>query len=192
MSDITVTDLIKSRRTIRKFQQKAIDVSLLRQFTDAARLAPSGANLQPLKYIIVESRNMTDRLFEHVKWAGYLAPHYNPKEDERPTAYIVVCADKTIRENGCDMDVGAAAENIILSALSHGVGCCWMASIDRDKIRGLLNVCDNLEISCVLALGYPKEEPKEVEYKGDVKYYLDGKTLCVPKRSMEEVLVDIF
>ena len=70
----------------------------LRRYVDAARVAPSGANLQPLKYVIVRTEEMTDKVFSLVKWAAYLAPDYNPKETERPTAYVVVCADTTLRK----------------------------------------------------------------------------------------------
>ena len=182
-------ELIKSRRTIRKFSQKPITEELLLSYVEAARVAPSGANLQPLKYIVVNSKEMTDKMFPLVKWAGYLAPEYNPKDDERPTAYIVVCADTGIRQNGYDMDVGASVENIILSALSDGVGACWMAAIDRDGIRNLLKIPDSMEIPCLVALGYPEENPKEVGISTDIKYYLEDEILCVPKRSIDEVLI---
>ncbi len=183
-------ELIKSRRTIRKFKQESISKDKLVSYIDCARVAPSAANLQPLKYIVVESQEMTARMFPLVKFAGYLAPHYNPKDDERPTAYVVICGDKTIKDAGYDIDVGAAAENIIISALADGVGACWMAAIDREAIHKLLELDDNLAISCVIAMGYPMESPKEVEMtEGDVKYYVENDTLCVPKRSMKDVLI---
>lgn len=183
-------ELIKSRRTIRKFRQEPIDRDKLISYIDCARVAPSAANLQPLKYVVVNTSEMADKMFPLVKFAGYLAPHYNPKEGEHPVAYIVICGDKTIKESGYDIDVGAAAENIIISALADGIGACWMAAIDRDAICKLLELPDNLAISCVLAMGYPMESPKEVEMTdGDVKYYLEDETLCVPKRSMDEILI---
>lgn len=185
-------ELIKSRRTIRKFLQKPISKEQLLSYIDAARVAPSAANMQPLKYVAVNSPEMNNRIFPLVKWAGYLAPHYNPKDDERPTAYIIVCVDKNIKSNGADMDIGASVENIILSALSDGVGACWMGAIDRAGIVEEINLPENLEISCLVALGYPKENPKEVELDESVKYYLEDDTLCVPKRSMDEVLLKIF
>lgn len=181
--------LIKSRRTIRKFQQKALAKEQLLNYIDAARVAPSAANLQPLKYYIVNTPENNENIFKNVKWAGYLAPQYNPKEDERPTAYIIVCVDKNINKNSADIDVGASVENIILSALSEGVGACWMGAIDREAIAEILELPENLEISCVVALGYPKESPKVVDLSESVKYYLEDETLCVPKRSVDEVLI---
>ncbi len=186
---MNIKELIKSRRTIRKFEQKPLTKEQLAEYIDAARIAPSGANLQLLKYIVVQSSEMANKMFPLVKWAGYLAPEYNPADDERPTAYIVVCADTNIRKTGYELDVGASVENIILTALSEGVGACWMAAIDRDEIRKLLDIPECYEIPCLVALGYPKESPKEVGITTDIKYYLEEETLCVPKRSMEEVLI---
>lgn len=188
-----VNELIAKRRTIRKFKQDALSKEQLCKFVDAARLAPSAANLQPLKYVTVSNKEMTDKVFETLKWAGYLKGEYNPKEDERPTGYIVVCVDNDISKAGYDMDVGAAVENIILSALFDGVGSCWLGSVERPKLKRLLGISNNLEISCVVALGYPAEEPKQAAMQnGDVKYYLENGVLNVPKRSLEDIVVKSF
>ncbi len=184
--------LLKSRRTIRKFKQTPLSYEQLLRYVDAARVAPSGGNHQPLKYAVVQNESMTGKIFAFVRWAAYLAPAYNPKDDERPTAYIVICADETVSKSGYEFDVGAAAENIVIAALADGVGSCIMGAIDREKIGGLLNLPENLKVSHVIALGYPAEEPEEVQIKEDIKYYLNDKgTLCVPKRGMDEVLLNI-
>lgn len=188
---MTTSELIKTRRTIRKFQQKPISNKQIEKFIDLARVCPSGSNIQPLKYVAVTSKDMADKVFPNLKWAAYLAPNYTPKEDERPTAYIIVCADTNLRATGFERDEGAAVQSIILSALEEGIGSCWFASVDRPSLKKLLNLDDNIEISTVLALGYPSESPKEVSETGDIKYYLDGNTLCVPKRSLDSILIDV-
>lgn len=190
---MNITELIEKRRTIRKFKQLPVSGELLEKYVRLASIAPSGANFQPLKYITVCSKEYTDRLFPLVKWAGYLAPDYNPKEDERPTAYIIVLGDSDIRENGYDMDVGAAVEHIILAALEDGIGSCWMGSVDRPAVAELFDIDGKFSISCVIAMGYPAEEPRAVEVKnGDIKYYLEGGTLCVPKRRVDEIFIREF
>lgn len=190
---MTVNQAVFSRRTIRKFEQKPLSGELLKKYIDAARVAPSAANLQPLKYVSVSSHEMTDKVFDTLKWAGYLKGEYTPKEDERPTGYIVVCVDNNLSKANYDMDVGAAVENIILSALSDGVGACWLGSVERPKLKRLLDLPGYLEISCVVALGYPLEQPKEVKMQdGDVKYYLDGGILNVPKRDLGEIILKEF
>ncbi|MBR6533840.1 MAG: nitroreductase family protein [Clostridia bacterium] len=185
-----IKDLINERRTIRKFSQNPLTNEQLVSYIDAARIAPSAANLQPLKYAVVTDKQMNDKVFETLKWAGYLKGEYTPKENERPTGYIVVCGDSDIKSGGYDMDVGAAVENIILTALADGVGSCWLGSVERPRLKRLLKLPDNLEISCVIALGYPAEEPKQVAMiDGDIKYYLENETLCVPKRSLDEIII---
>lgn len=187
---MNISEAIRQRRTIRKFMQTPLTIEQLAKYVDAARLAPSAANLQPLKYAIVQSREMADKMFELVKWAGYLAPDYNPKEDERPTAYIAVCRDKNNRSNWVNVDMGAAIENMILEALSDGVGACWIGSVNFPEATKLLNLPEDIKLECVVALGYPAEEPKEVTITNDIKYYLDETgTLCVPKQSLDDAIL---
>ncbi len=185
-----VNEAIFARRTIRKFLQKPLSSELLKKYINAARVAPSAANLQPLKYISVSSHEMTDKVFDTLKWAGYLKGEYTPKEDERPTGYIVVCVDNNLSKANYDMDVGAAVQSIILSALEDGVGACWLGSVERPKLKRMLSLSDNLEISCVVALGYPAEQPKEAEMEnGDVKYYILDGALNVPKRDIGDIII---
>ncbi len=188
-----MNELILKRRTIRKFEQRPLSEEQLRGYVNAARVAPSAANLQPLKYAVVNTKEMTDKVFETLKWAGYLKGEYNPKENERPTAYIVVCVDSNISKANYDMDVGAAVENIILTALADGVGSCWLGSVDRKTLAEILSLPDYLSISCVVALGYPAESPKEaVITDGDIKYYIEDGRLNVPKRSLDEIIIKAF
>jgi len=188
---MNIYELIKNRRTIRKFKQTPISEEQILRFIDAARVAPSGANLQPLKYIAVNTKEMTERLFPLVKWAAYLAPDYIPKEGEKPTAYIAVFSDLSIRKSGFEADMGAAVENLILAAFSEGVGSCWMGSVDFDKAAALLNPGKDLKLLCVVALGYPAESPEETAAEdGDIKYFLDESgVLNVPKRDLKEILI---
>lgn len=183
-------ELLKSRRTIRKFKQLPLNMKQLTEYINAARLAPSAANRQPLKYVAVTEHKMTNAVFFTLKWAGYLKGAYDPKESERPTGYIVICTDGKISDSNCDTDVGAAAENIILSALADGVGSCWLASVDRPQLAQILNLDENFAIAAVIALGYPAESPQETELlDGDVKYFVENDVLKVPKRSLEEVII---
>lgn len=187
---MNISEAIKNRRTIRKFMQTPLTKEQLTRYVDAARLAPSAANLQPLKYAIIQSQEMADKMFELVKWAGYLAPDYNPKEGERPVAYIAVCSDKNNPSNWVNVDMGAAIENMILEALSDGVGACWIASVNRPEASKLLALPEDINLECVVALGYPAETPKEVGITDDIKYYVDETgTLCVPKQSLSEALI---
>ncbi len=153
---------------------------------NAARVAPSGANLQPLKYIAVKNSELCEKIFPLTKYAGYFEDGA-PKEGEKPVAYIIVLEDENIRK-GAALDAGAAIENIILTALDMGIASCWVGNVDREKLAKLLNLEENLVINSVIALGYPAQQSTVAEVGLDIKYYLDEQgILHVPKRSMEEI-----
>lgn len=183
-------ELIKCRRTIRKFRQEPLSPAQLARYIDAARVAPSAANMQPLKYIAVCGEDTVRHMHPLVKWAGYLAPDYNPAENEQPVAFVAVCADLSVRAGGYEADMGAAVENLILSALTDGVGACWMGAIDYEKISALLGISGDLKLLCVVALGYPAETPEEAAEENGIKYYVgENGNLHVPKRALGDVLL---
>jgi nitroreductase len=180
---------IVARRTIRKFRPQPVPRELLERLADAARLAPSAANLQPLEFIVVDDAALGAQVFPCLKWAAYIAPAGDPKAGEEPPAYIVALANTAVREKMFEYDLGAAMENMILSALEEGVGSCWMLSIDRDKLRALLGVPEGYRVDSVLALGYPAEEPTAEVLTDSCKYWKDAAgRLHVPKRALKTVL----
>lgn len=186
-----VKEAIKKRRSIRRFKDKAISTGLLQQLVDAGRIAPSAANLQPLEYIAVNDPGLVAKLFPMLKWAGYIVPAGNPPAGKRPGAYIVVLANTELSPKWSREDVGAAIENIILSAVAEGIGSCWLGSIDRKGLNALLNVPEHLKIDSVVALGYPDEIPlaEDIPGGGSIKYYKDASgRLHVPKRSLKDIL----
>jgi len=183
-----IYEKITSRRTIRKYAQKEVPQEVLLRCVDAARLSPSGANRQPLKYIIVNDQELIKEVFSTLSWAGYL-PDYQPGEPEMPRAYIVIILDKSIRENS-GHDAGIAAMSISMVAYDEGLGSCILGAVNREKLKGILKVPDGLDIVLVVALGYPAENPVADKVKdGDIKYWLDENgVLHVPKRNLEEIV----
>ena len=133
----SVYDIVCSRRTIRRFLQKKIPNAILEKLINAARLAPSGSNLQPCEYIIVDDSKYVEQTYQCVQWAGYIAPQGNPPEGERPVCYIIVLVNEEQKKMSGDVDAAAAIENMILTAWECGIGSCWMGSVNRDKIRKL-------------------------------------------------------
>jgi len=186
---MSVYDVILKRRSIRRFKQKAIPETLLKKLINAARHAPSGANLQPCEFILINKKQTLKGIFSTLKWAGYIRPLGDPPKDKRPAAYIVVLINNKKNPLTPTEDAAAAVENILLVAVSHGVGSCWLGSIDKNKIRRILKIPSYCEVKYVIALGYPDEKPKIETAKDSIKYYKDRKgTLCVPKRPLGEVL----
>ena len=126
-----------------------------------------------------------------VHWAAYLPPEQGqPKPDELPTAFIAVLQDDNL-PGASDVDVGLALGSLTAAAWAHGVGSCIMGAIDRPALTKLLALPDGVRLCYMVALGYPTHASKLVEMQdGSVKYYLDeNRGYCVPKRSMDEVLL---
>lgn len=187
---MNVYEAVTQRRTIRKFKQEPIDRAILEKLVNAARLAPSAANMQPLKYAIVNDKVAVEQVFQQVKWAAYIAPEGNPKKEEQPTAFIVILVDTEIRSAGYELDVGAAAQNIFLTAQEEGIGTCWMGAIDRDRIREILAIPDRYLINTVIALGYIGEKPVVEEENSSIRYYKDeAGVLHVPKRKLKDTII---
>jgi len=165
--------------------QKKIPKDDLLACLNAARLAPSSRNRQPLEYILVV-KNL-DLVFNHVSIAGYNSA-VGPSDDERPVTYIVIISNKDINDHP-GYDVGLAVENIVLTALERGIGSCIMGSVEREELKPKLKIPENYNIELAIGLGYPKQKSQEAKYEGDIKYYLneDG-VLNVPKRSLKDIM----
>jgi nitroreductase len=189
---MSIYNRIISRRTIRKFKQIDIPVSILKKLVNAGRLAPSAGNLQPLEYLIVTDNSLKAKIFSTLSWAIYLKPEYNPQKGEEPAAYIIAIVNNKIANNAYyKYDVGASVENIVISALEENIGCCWIASFNRNKLPKILKIPEGYLIDCVLALGYPLENPtfEDIEKESSIKYFKDSKgRLHIPKRKLEDII----
>lgn len=185
-------DLVMKNRSYRRFDEKfAIKTETLRGLVDLARLSASGANRQPLKYILSADPQKNALIFPCLLWAAYLKGWGGPREGERPSAYIVILGDTEIAQSfGCDH--GIAAQSIMLGATEKGMGGCMIASIKKDVLRSALNIPPKYEVLLVLALGKPMEKVviEPLGKSGDIKYYRDAEGVHhVPKRSLDEVIV---
>jgi nitroreductase len=188
-----VQGLITKCRSYRRFHQDVpVENSQLKNLVELARLTPSAANLQPLKYIISCDTETNALIFPHTAWAGYLQNWPGPAENERPTGYIIILADTNISKT-VDCDHGIAAQSMLLGAVEQGLGGCIIGSIKRDELAKALKIPARYEILLIVALGKPSEEiVLETATDGDIKYFRDGKGIHhVPKRPLDEIIIDI-
>jgi nitroreductase len=184
--------LIKMNRSYRRFQEQVpVSREVLMELVDLARLSPSAANLQPLKYLLSCDAGTNARIFPHLGWAAYLTDWAGPAEGERPSAYVIILGDTQIAPSfGCDH--GIAAQSILLGAAEKGLGGCTIGSIDRKALRAALAIPDPYEILLVLALGKPAETVtlETVDASGKIRYWRDAEGVHhVPKRRLEDILV---
>ena len=183
-----LSDVIASRRSIRKFKQEDISTDTVRLLLDAARLAPSGSNLQPARFIVAQSPAAKEAL-------GRYTPY---KFIVKASVIFVCCADLTVittrdrrigelRKEGAfegvDMDmndpsavspimdaeavkaylsmnVAIAIEHIVLKAVDLGLGSCWLGRFDRDKVKKFLALDESIYPVVLLPVGHPDQSPK--------------------------------
>ena len=167
-------------------------MNTLEELVNLARLSASARNFQPLKYYLSNNPETNGKIFSTLSFAVALKEWKGPQEGERPSAYIIVLGDKNITDHfGCDH--GIASQSIMLGARSRGLGGCMMASVDRPRLRELLNIPDQYEILLVLAIGKPAETVKieSVPEDGNTNYWRDENGIHhVPKRSLKEIIVE--
>lgn len=185
-------DIVLKSRSYRRFNQDTfISMETLRHLVDLARLSPSGLNIQPLKYLLVNNAQTNALVFETLGWAAYLSDWDGPDEGERPSAYIVILGDTSIRPT-FSVDPGIAAQSMMLGAVEQGLGGCMLASIKKAALAKAFDLREHLEVLLVLALGEPIEEVQiePLGADGDVKYWRgpDG-VHHVPKRSLDEIII---
>jgi nitroreductase len=187
-----IRNLILKNRSYRRFYEDfPVKKRALEGLVDLARLSPSAANLQPLKYILSCEPEKNALIFPHLKWAGYLKDWPGPGKGERPSAYIIILGDTEVAASfGCDH--GIAAQSILMGATEKGLGGCIIGSISREDLRKALEIPHLYEILLVLALGKPMEKVmvEASRDKDDIKYWRDkGMTHHVPKRKLGDIII---
>ena len=175
-------------RTYRRFKQDKISDEVLTFVIDSARIASSGMNLQPLRYVVVRSAEKVAAMQPLVKFAAALPPELGtPKVGEQPVAFIVMTKNE---KTASDIDAGIAADRIVTALWSQGIGSTIMGNVNRKEIATLLNIPNPETIALVFAIGKPDVESTVVELPSDgsVKYYLDEKkNYFVPKLDLKNI-----
>ena len=183
-------DLVQSNRSYRRFDHSApVSMQTLEELVQLARLCPSAANKQPLRFILSTAPADNDAIFACLKWAAYLTDWSGPAPSERPSAYIVMI--NTSKDwDFAKFDLGIMAQTMLLGAVEKGLGGCMIGALDREKLHTHLSLQAGMDVSLVLALGKPVEDVRIVDVPddGSIKYYRDDAGVhYVPKRSLVEL-----
>jgi len=142
---VEALEAILSRRVVRAFSNKPVQLSDLVKIIDAGRHAMSARNLQPWHFIIVRDVATIRKLGELCSTGRFVA--------DAPCA-IVVLKDKT-NVRWADIDCAQAVQNMANAAWALGLGTCWVGNFDGQKIAEILGVSDNWAVFTVLPFGYP-------------------------------------
>lgn len=147
----SLLELIRGRRSIRKFTPQEVPIQEIEELLEAARWAPSGGNAQPWQFVIVTERETVEAL-EMV----------SPGLFGEPSAIIAMCFNKDRIQSTSELhyvDLGAALQNLLLMAYAKGLGCCPIASFDAEAVAELLSLPSQIQPVLLVILGYPDEDP---------------------------------
>ncbi len=184
-------DLVLKNRSYRRFHEDyVINSETLLDLIVLARMTPSAANRQPLKYILSNTTESNAKIFETLAWAGYLKDWLGPEQGERPSAYIIVLGDTEIIKD-FSADPGIVMQTILLGAVEKGLGGCMFGTVKRSLLAENLNISERYQVLYVIALGKPKENVIIDDITGDdVKYWRDDESNHhVPKRTLNELIL---
>lgn len=152
--------LIRKRRTIRKFTADDVSDETLEVLLDAASVAPNRLNRRPLYYLVIRDGAVKARLAEALRVRPYI---------EQAAIVIAVCADPKISATW-ELDGSAAIENLLLAATSLGLGGAWVGSKGSQlwqktvqALREVAGVPENIDVVSLVCIGHPDEQKRPYE-----------------------------
>ncbi|MGQ9621003.1 MAG: nitroreductase family protein [Bacteroidales bacterium] len=166
-----ILELIRSRQSDRKYTGQVVEKDKIERILEAGRLAPSACNAQPWKFIVVDDRELLDRLTEA---ASGKIPGMNTFAVQAPVQ-IVVIREKanllskigsTIKDKDYSLiDIGIAAENICLQATAEGLGSCMIGWFDEKMVKKILKIPPSKRVELLITIGYPASDKREKKRK---------------------------
>ena len=147
-------DIIKRRRSVRRYTKQDVTDEEVRQLLEAAMAAPSANNLQPWSFVVVREPQLRQALAKTHVYARMAA--------DAPVVFVV-CADPARSPHHWLEDASAATENLLLQASAMGLGAVWVAcqpdSGREDYVRQILNIPADIRVVCLVPVGHPAEHP---------------------------------
>lgn len=155
--------VIKKRHSIRSFKDKSVSWKLVMDAIDSAIKAPFAGNNNNLKFIIVESPELIEKL----------AKYSNQDWISEATIALIVCSnDKNLerlyQERGkaySKQQAGATIENLLLKITDLGLSSCWVGAYDDEKIKSNFDIPEDIQIEAIIPVGYEKKSPKTKEIR---------------------------
>lgn len=148
---MNVSDAIRLKRAVRKFQDKPLPEDVIRAILNAGRRSQSSKNEQGWQFIVVQNKTTLKALSELGNFAGHLAG---------AAAGIAILTPDPLAKFQTMFDAGQAAAFMQLMALELGVGSCPASIYEAEKARAILGFPSEWHVRIILSFGYPADEEK--------------------------------
>jgi nitroreductase len=152
-----VFEAVSKRRSIRKYKDTPVEDEKLQDILEVARIAPSAANRQEWKFIVVKNKETREKLVGAANGQAFVG--------EAPVT-IVACSTESERVMPCGqyaytVDISIAVSFMILEATELGLGTCWLGAFDEEKVRNILNIPERIRVPAMFTVGYADESPHQ-------------------------------
>lgn len=164
-----VFEAISKRRSIRKYKDTPVEEDKLHKILETARIAPSAANRQEWKFLVVKGRETRQKLVNAANGQQFVG--------EAPVT-IVACSTESEKVMPCGqyaftVDLSIAISFMILEATELGIGTCWLGAFKEDEVKKILDIPEEIRVPAMFTLGYADESPVPRPRKdfGDIVCY---------------------
>ena len=149
-------DLLRSRRSIRRYRQEPVPDEMVEQLLEAGRWAPSASNQQPWAFVVVRDEEIRQQIAQHAAFFGDREARI-----EAVPLLIVLCGQvrSQVSHKFLRGELGMAGMQMMLHAHVLGLGSCWIDGLDREAVARILQVPQDMRIIAMLAVGFPAELP---------------------------------
>lgn len=164
LEDMTFLELVKKRRSVRRYSARPVPREVIDRCLEAARLAPSACNSQPWYFIVADDEKLKDSLASKAFSGIYSTNSFAKKAPvlivvvtERPN-YIVRLGGYFKGVQYSLIDIGIACEHLVLQAEEEGLGTCWLGWFNENAVKKILGLPKEKKIDVIISMGYPEEK----------------------------------
>jgi nitroreductase len=143
-------EVVRKRRSIRKYRPESIPNEKLKTIFEAARRAPSAANRQPWRFVVVQKSDRKEALAEMADNQMFLT---------NAAAIVAAVADPDVSSRWHEKDTMIALEHMALAAVALGYATCWIGAFDEDAVKRLLKIPARMRVVALLPIGIADETP---------------------------------
>jgi nitroreductase len=178
-----IFEVMKWRRSVRKFAPRKIEREKILQILETARIAPSSSNRQAWHFVVIDDKSIVEQIPKQV----IMGDKFIVKWLKDAPMIIAGCYTKAMTHHIAQLfdhenhlvDISIAMTHICLAATALGIGSCFIGWFHHKKLKKLLGIPNRYNIAVLLALGYPTDESTEQGIGG---------IASGPRKKLEEIV----